>query len=122
MSFRPLQRMNGLLDRMVPQENYGGLLSPADQHAATQAYRAQLASSLLSAAGPQRMPGSLGQALGVAVPQAMQARDQRAEVGLRNEQLRRQIERENKQNAAMGKVRGLLGSMDPDNAEMIGGL
>jgi hypothetical protein len=122
MPFRPLQAFGGLLDRMVPQENYGGLLSPADQRAATQAYRAQLASSLLSAAGPQRMPVSLGQALGAAIPQATQARDQRAETGLRNEQLRRQIERENKQNAAMGKMRGLLGAMNPENAEMIGGL
>jgi hypothetical protein len=122
MPFRPLQRFNGLLDRMAPQDNYGGLLSPQDQHAAAQAYRAQLASSLLSAAGPQRMPVSLGQALGSAIPQAMQVRDQRAEAGLRNEQLRRQIERDTKQNEAMGKMRGLLGAMNPENAEMIGGL
>jgi hypothetical protein len=120
MPFRPLQRFNGLLDRMVPQENYGGLLSPQDQHATAQAYRAQLASSLLSAAGPQRMPVSLGQAIGSAIPQAMQVRDQRAEVGLRNEQLRRQIESENKRTAAHQKLGGLLRNVGGPDGELLG--
>jgi hypothetical protein len=111
MPFQPLKQFNGLLDRMVPQDNYGGLLSPQDQRAAANAYRAQLASGLLSAAGPQRMPVSLGQAIGSAMPQAAQARDYRAETGIRNEQLRRQIDNENKQNAALGKMRGLIPSL-----------
>lgn len=121
MPFQPLKRFNGLLDRMVPApDNYGGLLSPQDQQAATRAYRAQLASSLLSAAGPQRMPVSLGQALGAAVPQAMQVRDQRAEVGLRNEQLRRQIEKENQQSAARAKFSGLLRTAGGEDGELFG--
>lgn len=122
MAFRPLKAFGGFLDRMVPTSNYGGLLSPQDQRAAGQDMRAILASGLLSAAGPQRMPVSLGQALGGALPPAMAARDQRAEIGLRNEQMRREIERENKQNAAMGKVRGLLGAMNPESADLLGGL
>jgi hypothetical protein len=108
MPFQPLKAFNGLLDRMVPQDNYGGLLSPQDQRAAANAYRAQLGAGLLSAAGPQRMPVSLGQALGAAMPQAAQARDYRAETGIRNEQLRRQIDNENKRNASLSNMRGLL--------------
>lgn len=119
MAFRPLKAFGGFLDRMVPQENYGGLLSPQDQRAAAQAFRAQLASGLLSAAGPQRMPVSLGQALGAAMPQAMAARDQRAEVGLRNDQLRRQIERENKDNAARAKLGGLFGAIGGPDGDLL---
>jgi hypothetical protein len=120
MPFQPLQRFNGLLDRMVPQDNYGGLLSPQDQRAAANAYRAQLASGLLSAAGPQRMPVSLGQAIGSAMPQAAQARDYRAETGIRNEQLRRQIDNENKQNAARAKFSGLLRTAGGEDGEALG--
>lgn len=111
------------MDGLSPRDNYGGLLSPQDQRAATQAFRAQLASGLLSAAGPQRMPVSLGQAIGGSLPQAMQARDYRAETGLRNDQLRKEIDRENKYNASLGKMRGLLPALvGEENAEMAGGL
>jgi hypothetical protein len=120
MPFRPLQQFNGLLDRMVPQDNYGGLLSPQDQHAAAQAYRAQLGASLLSAAGPQRMPVSLGQALGAAMPAAAQARDYRAETGIRNDQIRRQIDNENRQKAAQQKLGGLFRGVGGPDGEMLG--
>lgn len=120
MAFRPLQRFGGFLDRMVPQDNYGGLLSPADQRAAAQAYRAQLASGLLSAAGPQSRPVSLGQAIGAALPPAMAARDQRSEIGLRNEQLRKQIEREAREQENQRKLSGLLSSSGGDQGEFLG--
>lgn len=120
MPFQPLKRFQGLLDRMVPQDNYGGLLTPQDQRAAANAYRAQLGASLLSAAGPQRMPVSLGQALGAAMPQAAQARDYRAETGIRNEQLRRQIDNENRQNAARTKIGGLFRAGGGPENEMLG--
>lgn len=116
----PLQRFNGLLNRMTPQDSYGGLLSPEDQRAATQAYRAQLASGLLSAAGPQRMPVSLGQAIGGALPQAMAARDQRSEAGLRNDQLRRQIEQESKARDRQQKLSGLLRTAGGEQGELLG--
>lgn len=123
MAFRPLQRFGGFLDRMVPSAaGYGGLLSEADQRAAGRDARAILAAGLLQAAGPQTRPVSLGQAISSALPAAMAVRDQRVEAGLRNEQLRREIDRENKKAAALSSVRGLLGSMDPENAELIGGL
>lgn len=120
MPFRPLQRFGGFLDRMVPQDNYGGLLSPADQRAAAQAYRAQLASGLLSAAGPQTRPVSLGQAIGSALPVAMAARDQRAEVGIRNEQLRKQIERDTRENENRAKLGNLLRTAGGEQGEMLG--
>jgi hypothetical protein len=129
MPFKPLQRFNSIMGA-APRDDYGGLLSPQDQRAATQAFRAQLASGLLSAAGPQRMPVSLGQAIGGSLPQAMQARDYRAETGIRNDQYRREIERENrqlaeeaKQREAMERFRGLLGPLGgEENAEVINGL
>jgi hypothetical protein len=122
MPFKPLQRFNSIMGA-APQDNYGGLLSPQDQRAATQAFRAQLASGLLSAAGPQRMPVSLGQAIGGSLPQAMQARDYRAETGIRNDQIRRQIDAENKHTASLGKMRGLIPSMVPEGqAELYQGL
>jgi hypothetical protein len=122
MAFRPLKAFGGLLDRMVPSTNYGGLLSPADERAAADAYRATLASGLLSMAGPQTRPVSLGQAFAAAIPQATAARDQRAEVGLRNEQMRREIERENRQTEARQKFSGLLSSMGAtdEEKEMLG--
>jgi hypothetical protein len=123
MPFQPLKQFQGLLDRMVPQDNYGGLLSPQDQHAAAQAYRAQLGAGLLSAAGPQRMPVSLGQALGAAMPQAAAARDYRAETGIRNDQIRRQIDNENRQKSALSNMRGLLPSLvGEENAPFFQGL
>src|SRR5688572_20419705 len=129
MPFKPLQRFNSIIGA-APRDDYGGLLSPQDQRAATQAFRAQLASGLLSAAGPQRMPVSLGQAIGGSLPQAMQARDYRAETGIRNDQYRREIERESrqlaeetKQREAMERFRGLLGPLGgEENAEVINGL
>jgi hypothetical protein len=118
MPFKPLQRFNSLMGA-APRDNYGGLLSPADQRAATQAFRAQLASGLLSAAGPQRMPVSLGQAIGGSLPQAMQARDYRAETGIRNDQLRRQIDAENKQTASRAKLTGLFRGMGGEDGEFV---
>jgi hypothetical protein len=78
-----------------------------------------LASGLLSAAGPQTMPVSLGQAIGASLPAAMYARDRRAEIGLRNEQFRREIERENKQQAAQTKLTEMLRASGPDG-ELVG--
>jgi hypothetical protein len=120
MPFQPLQQFNGLLARMAPQDNYGGLLTPQDQRAAANQYRATLAAGLLSAAGPQRMPVSLGQAIGAAMPHAQQARDYRAETGIRNEQLRRQIDNENRQNAARTKIGGLFRTAGGPEGEMLG--
>src|SRR3990167_8759633 len=123
MPFRPLQRFGGFLDRMVPPpDNYGGLLSPQDQRAAGMQARAILASGLLSAACPQRMPVSLGQALGAAMPPAMAARDQRAEAGLRNDQLRRQIEQENRSTSAQQKLGGLFRSLGGPNGDLLGSI
>jgi hypothetical protein len=87
-----LNRFNSFLGAMVPSDNLGGLLSPQDARAAGQQARAMLASGLLQAAGPQRMPVSLGQALGGAMPAAFEAYDRRAELGLRNDLTRRHIE------------------------------
>jgi hypothetical protein len=95
-----LGRFNGFLDRMVPRSNFGGLLSAEDEREAANAYRAQLAAGFLNAAGPQRMPVSLGQAFGSALPAAMEARDRRAESGIKNDLLRRQIEEVNRRRAA----------------------
>lgn len=120
MAFRPLQRFAGFLDRMVPQTDYGGLLSPQDQRAAGRDARAILASGLLSAAGPQRMPVSLGQAISSALPPAMAARDQRAEVGIRNEQLRRQIERETRERENQAKLGGFLRTAGGEQGELLG--
>lgn len=121
MPLRPLQRFNGFLSRMAPNANgYGGLLSGADQRAAGRDARAILASGLLSAAGPQRMPVSLGQAIGASLPPAMAARDQRAEVGIRNEQLRREIDRENRQRQNQEKVGAFLRTAGGEQGEILG--
>lgn len=119
MPFRPLQRFRGVLDGMVPTANYGGLLTPADERAAGRDARMMLAAGMLSAGGPQRMPVSLGQAIGASLPAAMETRDRRAEVGVRNEQLRRQIERENKESANVAKLGNILRASGPDG-ELLG--
>lgn len=109
------------MDRMVPQPgSYGGLLSAADQRAAGRDARMMLASGLLSAAGPQRMPVSLGQAIGASLPPALAVRDQRAEAGVRNEMLRRQIDNENRQNASRAKFSGLLRTAGGEDGELLG--
>lgn len=91
MAFRPLQGFNGLLDSVMPPSDPGGLLSPADARAAGEQARAILASQLLQAAGPQRMPVSFGQAIGTALPQAIAFQNERQTDALRNEMAREQI-------------------------------
>src|SRR5688572_16626191 len=120
MAFRPLQRFRGILNGMVPPAEFGGLLSAADQRAAGRDARMMLASGLLSAAGPQTRPVSLGQAIGASLPPALETRDRRAEVGVRNEQLRRQIERENKESANVEKLGRFLRSAGGEQGELLG--
>jgi hypothetical protein len=67
---------NGLLGRLVPNNDYGGLLTPDEAMEARRQGGLVAGASLLGSAGPQTMPTSFGQALGHAVTGGTAARDQ----------------------------------------------
>jgi hypothetical protein len=119
-----LGRFNNFLNRMVPPSpNLGGLLSAGDQREAANQYRATLASGLLSAAGPQRRPVSLGQAIGNALPEAMSARSDRIESGIRNDMLRRQIEEIDRRRGASSALNDFIAgssSLTPELKSFVG--
>jgi hypothetical protein len=67
---------NGLLGRLVPNNDYGGLLTPDEAMEARRQGGLVAGASLLGSAGPQTMPTSFGQALGHAITGGTAARDQ----------------------------------------------
>jgi hypothetical protein len=113
------QRFNGLLDRLIPADNMGGLLAPMEAQAAQRQAQMMLGAGLLQGASPSRMPTSLGGLLGAALPQAMQFQSERQTDALRNQQMREAILERNKQKAAQEKLMGLL-DLAGDEGQVIG--
>jgi hypothetical protein len=113
------QRFNGLLDRLMPADDMGGLLSSGDAQAAQRQAQMALASGLLQAASPSRMPISFGGAIGSALPQAMHVQSERQMDALRNQQFRESILDRNKKKAAQEKLMGLL-NLAGDEGKVIG--
>jgi hypothetical protein len=114
------QRFNGLLDRFLPQDDMGGLLTPGDAARAQRQAQMAFGGGLLQAASPSRLPISLGGAIGAAMPQGQAMQSERQIEALRNQQMRAQIVQQKKQQEAQEKLMGLLGGSENPEAQLMG--